>query len=314
MDSKLYSSDLNIQATIDVRKMAELGWFDMEYTMYGCAYLNDKKIMCYRVSSKESDIYDFIEKSARVDIYPSNVVSITRKYPVPSGMKDIIANEIKKDLARELKDAYSKQFFEELYEMAQNIKSNQAKDIMWRKVEQLEGHFDKDALEEFEELLHYTYTCQKLSRDEYKKLMRWIKEERKNISDDFVDRDIFEKNMYGVGYLKDGQVKYIYNAQKEYVYRMMYKLEEERYKVGNVYKKTYWYNNYSYRLTDVIRDYKENLRHDYNMEYLKLIEKIKDERGEVRKEFMKKIDEMQKCYGEYAIKTMKRYGHRWGIL
>ena len=34
----------DLQVAEDVGKKAELGWFDVEFTMYGCAYLNDGKM------------------------------------------------------------------------------------------------------------------------------------------------------------------------------------------------------------------------------------------------------------------------------
>ena len=64
-DLSLFSKFRDIQAADYVRRRAELGWFDVEFTMYGCAYLDihDNK-MRYKVSSREEDIYDFIEKSS----------------------------------------------------------------------------------------------------------------------------------------------------------------------------------------------------------------------------------------------------------
>ena len=56
--------DANVQAAEDIGKMAELGYFPVEFTMYGCAYLNpiDNK-MYYKISSEAEKIYDLIERS-----------------------------------------------------------------------------------------------------------------------------------------------------------------------------------------------------------------------------------------------------------
>ena len=43
----------------EVGKMAELGYFDVEFTMYGCAYLECGK-RYYKVSPEAADIYQFI--------------------------------------------------------------------------------------------------------------------------------------------------------------------------------------------------------------------------------------------------------------
>ena len=100
----------DLQVAEDVGKKAELGWFDVEFTMYGCAYLDrtDDR-MRYKISSKEEDIYDFIELAARDDIFPSKIETLTLKCPVPMGTKDLIANDVKKELAKELRKKYQKE-------------------------------------------------------------------------------------------------------------------------------------------------------------------------------------------------------------
>lgn len=314
-DDELHSSDMNVQAALNVKQMAELGWFDVEYTMYGCAYLNQSGKMCYRVSAEEDDIYDFIEKSTRENIYPSNLESITRKYPVPSGMKELLANEVKKELAKELRKKYPKQFFEILYSLADMIRSDHAKNILWTKTDQLEGKFEESTLNRFEDMIHYSYSCLKLTQQEYKELLNWVEEEKKNMDDNFISKDVFEKTMYGICYLEHGAVKYLSNAQRGYIYRMACKFEETGKDVGEIYAKTYWYNNYSYRLPDVIRDYKENLQQICNLEYMQQIQRIKGTVDTDKKEvFLLKLADLKRNGSESAVNTMLRYGKRWGVL
>lgn len=69
----------------EVGKMAELGYFDVEFTMYGCAYLEDGK-RYYKVSPDAADIYRFIERANLRKILPSNVLQYTKKCAVPAGM------------------------------------------------------------------------------------------------------------------------------------------------------------------------------------------------------------------------------------
>ena len=110
--NKKVSKDMNVRVAEEVGEKAELGYFDTEFTMYGCAFLNpqDGK-MYYKVSSLAEDIYDFIEMSAQKKIYPSNVMTYTRKVPVPSGMKELIARDVKQELAQKLRSVYPKEFF-----------------------------------------------------------------------------------------------------------------------------------------------------------------------------------------------------------
>lgn len=313
--NETFSKDLNVQAAQTVRQMADLGWFDTEYTMYGCAYLNTEGVMCYRISSEEDDIYHFIEKSTRYDIFPSNVKTLSKKYPVPAGMQELVSTEIKKDLAKECQKAYPRQFFETLYCLADSLRTNSAKEWLWQEASQLEGKFEEHALNCFENLVHYTYSTLKLTHEEYQKLLLWIEDERKNMDDNFVSKDMFEKNMYGFCYLENGQPHYLANAQRGYVYRMAYNYEEQGKDVGNIYSQTYWYNNYQYRLTNVVSDFKKSLQQAYPITYMMQLKKMKEQVKPLTKnEFFSTFNYGHLNESDDVFKTLLRYGKRWGIL
>ena len=57
LSAMMHMHDLRVAE--DIGKMAELGWFDVEFTMYGCAYMFEGK-MCYKISSEAKDIYDYM--------------------------------------------------------------------------------------------------------------------------------------------------------------------------------------------------------------------------------------------------------------
>lgn len=50
----------DLQVALDVQRRAEMGWFDVEFTMYGCAYYQNGE-RYYRVSTHDEKIYNFIE-------------------------------------------------------------------------------------------------------------------------------------------------------------------------------------------------------------------------------------------------------------
>ena len=215
LSAMMHMHDLRVAE--DIGKMAELGWFDVEFTMYGCAYMFEGK-MCYKISSEAKDIYDYIEHGAKQGVYPSNVLSLTEKCPVPAGMKELIAQDVKKDLGRKLREVYPQAFFEELYALAQAVTTNSAAALLWAEAEALEGVFEEEKLKYFEELVDYAYSCRKLEQTEYAALLQWIASERRDMEDDFVSKDIFEKTLYGIAYAGEAGIEYMTNAQKEYVY------------------------------------------------------------------------------------------------
>lgn len=307
--------DANIRAAEDIGKKAALGYFDVEFTMYGCAYFNNKmEKMSYRVSDKADDIYNFVEVAPREELYPGNVETMTLKCPVPLGTKELIARDVKKELAKELNTIYCKDFFVELYQLAQEIQSNQAAKQLWEEAERLEGTFDEEKLRQFATLVHYYYSCRTLTNAAYQELQAWIAEERKSTEEDFVSKDIFEKTMYGFAYRNAGKLHYISNAQSAYVFAKAYELEQKGISLTPIYDKTYWYN-YVYRLADVVQDYKTALKNVCNQEHFDKLQRMKGTRDEEqRKHFRRKLEVVSEQYGKNAAATIERYGYHWGVL
>lgn len=311
LSAMMHMHDLRVAE--DIGKMAELGWFDVEFTMYGCAYLQDRK-MYYRISSEAEDIYDFIEKGSRIGVYPGNVLSLTKKYPVPAGMKELIAQEVKRDLGKLLREVYPQEFFAELYALAEAAETNSAAAVLWSEADALEGVFEEEKLKYFEELVDYAYSCRKLAGAAYTELINWIGSQRKDMEDDFVSKDIFEKTLYGIGYAGEAGIEYLTNAQKGYVYAEMYALEQAGKLTTPLFSKTYWYN-YVYRLGDVNRDFKKKIKQELNEDYLKKLQQIRAGQGAVSpKTYAAAIQKIGQRFGAEPYKTMLRYGYRWGML
>lgn len=303
----------DIQVAEEIGRKAELGWFDMEFTMYGCAYL-ENGCMYYKVSPEAGDIYQFIEQCNLRDIYPSNVISFTETCPVPAGMKELIAQEVKKDLARKLRTLFPQAFLSFLQELAQRVTTDSASDLLWQEAEALEGQFEEEKLSRFEELVNYSYSCRKISSLTYQNLLRWLAEERKSMRDDFVSKDILEKTLYGIVYENGAQYTYLENAQSSYIYAQLHTLEQQGVLVSPVFAKTYWYN-YVYRLPDVKRDFKALLRHDLNEAYLDKLRQIRTNTAPVDTAALQaQRASVQQQYGAQAAETLTRYLHRWNIV
>ncbi len=311
LSAMMHMHDLRVAE--DIGKMAELGWFDVEFTMYGCAYMFEGK-MRYKISSEAKDIYDYIEHGAKQGVYPSNVLSLTEKCPVPAGMKELIAQDVKKDLGRKLREVYPQAFFEELYALAQAVTTNSAAALLWAEAEALEGVFEEEKLKYFEELVDYAYSCRKLEQTEYAALLQWIASERRDMEDDFVSKDIFEKTLYGIAYAGEAGIEYMTNAQKEYVYEKMHELEQAGSFTTPLFSKTYWYN-YVYRLVDVNRDFKKKIRQELDEPYINKIMAIRTGECALTKEAYASFAEaIRKKYGDKPYKTLLRYGYRWGVV
>lgn len=306
----------DLKAAEDVSKKAALGWFDVEFTMYGCAYLNPQdQMMYYKVSPEAKDIYDFIEHAPEKNIYPSNVLCLSEKYPVPSGMKEAIAYEVKKKMAKELRDLYPKSFFEILYSIAQENVSNNAGQELWDVIEEIQGIFEERKLKVLEECVNFAKSTLCIDESQHQQLTEWIMEERANMVDDCISKDIFEKTMHGFAALQNKKIKYFSDARKEIVCERKNRLEREGWFVTPVLSRTYWYN-YSYRLSDAIKDYQEELRLIYNDSFIDWLRKLKftGKKKIGQESFVKMKDEIEKLYGSNAVETLVRYLFFWGLV
>lgn len=294
----------------EVGQMAELGYFDVEFTMYGCAYLEHGK-RYYKISPEAADIYQFIEKSNLKGIFPSNVIQYTQKCAVPAGAKEVIAQEVKIELAKQLSDLFPIAFLENIQKLAEAVTENAADDMLWKQAEELEGLFDIERLRRFEQKVDYMYSCRKLTESSYHQLHAWLKEELKSMTENYETKDIFEKTMYGAMYIDNGRPRYIENARMEYVYEKIYHIETQGGVVTPIFGKTYYYN-YRYRLSDVIQDYKSALHNEYNESYLYELEQIRcSDRFE--KMIVDSVIQVRENFGIKAAETLLRYADRWGV-
>jgi len=315
-DLSFFSKFRDLQAADYIRKKGELGWFDVEFTMYGCAYLDiqDEK-MRYKVSGKAEDIYNFIEQSNRRDVYTSNLESFTQKYPVPSGMKQYIADEIKKELARNLRKKYSIDFFTELFSIAESITTNAAAAFLWQKVDTIEGTFDEKQLRVLENEIHYWYESRKLCRTEYLNLLQWLEDEKKNMDEVVVIRDIQKKTLYGFAYEDVKGIKYVANAKSATIYKKAKELEMQGCAVSPIWNETYWYN-YLKSISEISETFKFDLKTIYSKEYFEILRDIKKNSSSVddKNEYWAKVEYVRVKYGDSAAETLIQYGYRWGIL
>ena len=168
----------DIQAASEVARRAELGWFDVEFTMYGSAYLENGK-RYYQVSAEAEKIYESIDRNLQSGFLPTNVISMTEKVPVPVGMRDFIALEVKKELSLQMQRYYPIEFFVYLEQLAEKIEENTAFDFLDRERERLENCFDAKKLENFELLVEYMYLRRKIDTKNYRLFKDWLMNERK---------------------------------------------------------------------------------------------------------------------------------------
>ncbi|HWQ74417.1 MAG TPA: hypothetical protein VN441_03815, partial [Syntrophomonas sp.] len=223
----------DLQIAEDFSKMAEFGYLDKEFTMYGVAYLGTDEQMKYLISSKRDEIYRFMEMSAYQGVCPTPVSSYTEICPVPSGYEEDIALQVKFRLAKKLQQEYQKPLFEALREFAVVDGNDAAYELLVKEQEKVEDLCDRDILLIYEGLVDLAFKKKLLSLRSLHEFHRWINKIKKQMEDDLVVNDIQEKTLYGYVYqTEDGTLKYASNAQYESIYGFALETEAQGYQIS----------------------------------------------------------------------------------
>ena len=294
-------------------RQAELGWFDVEFTMYGTAYLADDEL-CFRVSELPDHIYHYMACQSVNDRYFGKVLSLTERCPVPMGMQEEKALDVKKKLARTLRDAYPQELFKLLAQIAENARQDDAYGLLLNEQEELEGCFDEMKLRCFQELTAYCYSCLNLSRSHYEQFMDWLKKERKNMEEDSPSKDIFEKTFYGVVYCQNGLYHYLEDSLREYIYQRQYQLAEQGILTTPLYSETLCYN-YTYRLPEARRDFIQHFHQVVNAAYLNKWQAVcKPNPSFSGSDLSALAADIRRRLGSWAADTFLRYAFQWRLL
>ena len=297
----------------EVAKMAALGWFDKEFTIYGCTFFKGDE-RYYKLSAEPQKIYDFIEQADRMGYMPSNINMISRKYPVPIGMQDAVQLEVKKDLAKEMQQKYEKEFFSYMKELKYKAMESTGYEFLVESWNEIEGTFDKKAIERFSVLLDFVFSRGKISEVHYQALLARIKDELRNIEEEPVRKELYKKTLYASAYKINNSVKYIMNARKETVYRKQYELLQKGIFTTPIISETY-YHGFDMRPAQLNQMFETEIKQVLTLPYLETLESSMCKNMRITKdEFELYLRETEEKFGQDAYETLKTYGYRWGIL
>lgn len=298
--------DMKVAETVGEK--LQMGWLEVEFTVYGTAYLKDGE-MHYKISSEAGKIYQFMETSLSKDIYCSNIQTFTHMCHVPIGMNEDVLMAVKKTLAARMYHAYPKELFVLLDKIAKHIRNDDGYPLLLEEKDKVESTFDEHKLKDFRVLVHHCYALQRLSQEHYKELLTWLDIEEECMHDSFVTKDIFEKTFYGIAYPLGDNYKYMDDSVLEYTYRKKYELEKEGIWTSPIFEETLWYN-YQYTFKDCRKTYDNMFKATMNKELLGKLEALFRKPLVIYSEEI--LQEMDKLSPE-AMETLKRYLKKWNM-
>jgi len=301
------------QVALEVARRAELGWFDVEFTMYGCVYLQDG-IRYYTISENDEKIFDHLEKKLCEIVIPSEICTFSKKYPVPAGMKEHIVFDIKKELAKEMARKYPKDFLNDLNIFALKATENTAKDLLDEMQKDIEGCFNEKKISFFENLVKQFFKARTIDNVIFHQYIAWIKEERKSMEENVTSKDQYEKTFYGIAYLENETMKYYINARKSSVAWKKHELEKQHIFTSFIFSETYYYN-YNVKVPELKKNFEILLKETFKKSEMEKWRNIITANGKISEDvFLQTVVETQEQYGENAKEVLYYYGIQWGII
>ena len=151
-DLKHMSLFLDVQVALEFQQMAEEGYLDTEFTMYGTIYYQDGQ-RHYLVSADEEKIIDFVEAAALQDIHPMPIQSLTEVCPVPLG-----------PLA----------FLELVEDLASVPNTDDARPLLETICHAVKNTFDREQIDLAQQLITLAYAGKVLQKDTCQQFLQFI--------------------------------------------------------------------------------------------------------------------------------------------
>lgn len=296
----------DVQVAMDFQKMAENGYIDEEFTMYGCVYLKANQ-RYYLISSEEIKIVEFLQSSIKDDLYPSPIERLTKVCPVPLGEREEIANTVKVALAQKLQQDYSLEWLQELQRMLQKPHANTAKQIVQTYVQTVVNSFSHEKIELAEKLVLLAYAYRVLTRESYDSFMQILQREYDKLRDDILVKDLLHKTLHTIMYTDHtDKVGFMTNARLETLEKKRRQLLLDGCIVSPIYTKKYWYNNQK-RLQDIQATHKEHYLQALTKDYFACVREIFVLAQNQRTMLPEKQTEIRQKYGEKAVAMLHYY-------
>lgn len=231
----------DIQCGMDVARMAELGRYDKEFLAYGFSWWeNDER--AYYISGEGTKIYQVLWEKLIDQKCVTPVEQLMRRCTVPSGMAQTYSQENKVALAKYLQKNYTLCLFEALQSLSETEADDRALIYLQYLQEHLEGSFDRDKLNYFRALLDQTRIAKKISEHQYELMKQWLKKTYKQMENDIVVEEQYERTLGGFYYQTKMQTWSLYiNADPILVYETWEKHLKVQDVVLPIFWKRYWF-------------------------------------------------------------------------
>ena len=232
----------DFQCSQEVEIMDKLGFIDEEFTAYGCAW-REQGTVFYFLSGRQEEAQKFSLKKMKEQIWTTPVEQFMQRLSVPSGLYEELNQKTKVLLAKKMQLMYTSRLFDCIERVCSLERQGSAYEILCTLQEQLEGLFDRDKLNYFAAIVESTYIAGKLTAEQYTALQKWLTANFKQMEDDIVVEERYQRRIGGFYYRKpDDSLNLYVNAKEQFVYQQANVYMQKGYQVLPIFWKTYWSN------------------------------------------------------------------------
>lgn len=297
-----------------VGDMAEMGRFDEEFRVYGCACFENGAIT-YRVSPLAEQIYDFVSDSAYTERCPTMVHVQTESMPVPVGMRERLARRVKLHLARRLQARYPPQFFERLAVFGQTPAHNEGMALLEALCARIDGHFDELECQLLEGTMQLVAEAKQVDSAHVASLRQWLQKTRRQMEDDpRIERGV-ARTFYGFCALTpEGCIKTVVNAQALPVWEQHANFKQRGVIVGPVLQQERWFGD-AMAISEGRQQFRRRLQELEDIAYFENLRRFRALPPVVEQVvFVDALRALESTNQEWAIADFRGYGYRWHCL
>ena len=294
-------------------QLIRMGFFTEEFVSYGVTYWKDG-MRWYFISNHYKKVSDFINQCRQNSICCTPIEKLYRREQVLVGESEKISQRNKLELAKKMKEDYSKDFFLSFNAFANIPNSDSAKELLDEIRTSLAGTFDYDALNIFKSINEYAFDAKKVKLSDYMKNSSWIEQEKQELKKNMVGHDNHSRQYAGFAYLtSDGVPKYYDNALFDLTAMRRQDLILKGENVTPIYEKQYYFSDIA-ELPKMSVMFSNELKKRYDENYFLLLEYMDNLPTPIDKDvYLELAEEIEHIGTDKEKKLINYYAKLWHI-
>lgn len=205
-------------------------------------------------------------------------------------------------------------YFQTLDELCSLPADNQAWDILYPWLQEIDGYYEEDALQLFEGAVNYAIITKHLGGEACIRIRKWLQKTRSQIAHRMQVKDNFERTFVGFAYdTRDKQYAFFYNANQKALFDRQKELEQQGIFHTPLYTKQYWYHNSS-ELKDVRSKFQAEMKLLMDDAYFMRINALRNLTHKALSDHWASclLEVRDRC-SEVAVEGLLYWGYRWNI-